>query len=57
MTEKKVFLHVGTPKTGTSGFRHALFTQRDRLAELGFEYPAEDFDTQFRAALDLMDLP
>ncbi|HEX7740493.1 MAG TPA: hypothetical protein VF426_12685 [Marmoricola sp.] len=57
MAEKSVFLHVGTPKTGTSGFQHALFTQPEKLAELGVSYPAEDFDTQFRAALDLMDLP
>lgn len=51
-----VFLHVGTPKTGTSGFQHALFTHREQLEERGITYPAERFDGQFLAALDLMDL-
>ena len=54
---ERVYLHVGTPKTGTSGFQHALFTQRKELAAAGVTYPADRFDGQFLAALDLMDLP
>ncbi|WP_310961653.1 hypothetical protein [Nocardioides terrisoli] len=54
---ERVFLHVGTPKTGTSAFQHALFTHRDHLAEQGVLYPAERFDAHFLAALDLMQLP
>jgi hypothetical protein len=54
---ERVYLHVGTPKTGTSGLQHALFTQRTELVSAGITYPADRFDAQFLAALDLMDLP
>lgn len=53
----RLFLHVGTPKTGTSAFQNALFTQRADLAAHGVLYPADRFDAHFLAALDLMDLP
>jgi len=54
---KRVFLHVGTPKTGTSYLQHVLFQNRHRLPAHGFSYPAERFDSHFLAALDLMRLP
>lgn len=53
----QVFLHIGTPKTGTSGFQHALFVQRDELPAHGVHYPADRFDAHFLAAIDLMQLP
>lgn len=53
---KRVLLHVGTPKTGTSAFQHALFTHREHLAAQGVLYPADRFDEHFLAALDLMQL-
>jgi hypothetical protein len=52
-----VLLHVGTPKTGTSYLQDVLFRNRDQLARQGVLYPAERFDGQFLAALDLMRLP
>lgn len=57
MTTKRVLLHVGTPKTGTSYLQDVLFRNRDLLASQGVLYPADRFDGQFLAALDLMRLP
>ncbi len=54
---KRVLLHVGTPKTGTSYFQDVLFRNRRRLAVAGIHYPADRFDAHFLAALDLMRLP
>lgn len=53
---KKVLLHVGTPKTGTSYLQDVLFRNRDVLREQGVLYPADRFDGHFLAALDLMRL-
>lgn len=54
---KRVLLHVGTPKTGTSYLQDVLFRNRPILAEHSILYPAERFDEHFLAALDLMRLP
>ena len=54
---RKVLLHVGAPKTGTSFVQDLLFQNRERLAEEGILYPAHRFDAHFLAALDLMQLP
>ncbi|MCW2752671.1 MAG: hypothetical protein JWQ32_82 [Marmoricola sp.] len=54
---KKVILHVGAPKTGTSFVQDLLFSERDALAARGILYPADRFDAHFLAALDLMQLP
>ena len=53
---RKVILHVGAPKTGTSFVQDLLFRNRDGLAERGILYPADRFDEHFLAALDLMEL-
>jgi len=53
----RLILHVGTPKTGTSFLQDVLFRNREGLAEQGVLYPADRFDGQFLAALDLMRLP
>jgi len=53
---RRVLLHVGTPKTGTSYLQDVLFHNRDRLARHGVLYPADRFDAHFLAALDLMDM-
>ncbi|WP_300683381.1 hypothetical protein [Nocardioides sp.] len=50
----RVLLHVGTPKTATTFFQDVLFRHRDLLATHGIGYPGEHFDSQFRAALDLL---
>ncbi|WP_372730103.1 hypothetical protein [Nocardioides sp.] len=54
---KRVLLHVGTPKTGTSYFQDVLFRNRRTLVQAGIHYPADRFDAHFLAALDLMRLP
>ena len=53
---KRVLVHVGTPKTGTSHLQDVLYRNRERLATHGILYPAERFDEHFLAALDLMKL-
>ena len=54
---KRVLLHVGTPKTGTSYLQDVLFRNRQRLERHDLLYPADRFDAHFLAALDLMALP
>ena len=54
---RKVLVHVGAPKTGTSFVQDLLFRNQEQLAELGVLYPADRFDAHFLAALDLMELP
>ena len=56
-TPGPILLHVGTPKTGTSYLQDVLFSNREKLADQGLLYPAERFDGQFLAALDLLRLP
>jgi hypothetical protein len=53
---RKVILHVGAPKTGTSYVQDLLFSHREALAAEGVLYPADRFDAHFLAALDLMEL-
>jgi len=53
---KRVLLHVGTPKTGTSYLQDVLFRNREVLRAQGILYPADRFDGHFLAALDLMRL-
>lgn len=36
---KKLYLHVGVGKTGSTTIQHALGSQADRLKELGYLYP------------------
>lgn len=54
---RRLLLHVGTPKSGTSFIQTVLFSHREALAAQGLLYPADRFDEQFLAALDLMELP
>jgi hypothetical protein len=56
-SKRRVLLHVGTPKTGTSHLQDVLFRNRGALAGQGITYPADRFDAHFLAALDLMRLP
>jgi hypothetical protein len=53
---RKVIVHVGAPKTGTSFVQDLLFSNRETLAAQGILYPADRFDAHFLAALDLMEL-
>jgi hypothetical protein len=54
---RRVLLHVGCPKTGTSYLQDVLFRNRPVLREHDILYPADRFDAHFLAALDLMTLP
>jgi hypothetical protein len=54
---RRVLLHVGAPKTGTSFVQDILFTNREALRERGILYAADRHDTHFLAALDLLELP
>ncbi len=54
---KRVLLHVGCPKTGTSYLQDVLFRNQAVLREHGILYAADRFDAHFLAALDLMTLP
>jgi hypothetical protein len=54
---RRVLLHVGTPKTGTSYLQDVLFRNRRLLEDHGILYAADRFDAHFLAALDLMRLP
>ena len=54
---RRVLLHVGAPKTGTSFVQDILFTYRDALRDRGILYAADRHDAHFLAALDLMELP
>jgi hypothetical protein len=53
---RRVLVHVGAPKTGTSFVQDVLWLNRESLAEQGILYPAERFDEHFLAALDLLEL-
>jgi len=54
---KRVLLHVGCPKTGTSYLQDVLFRNQTLLREDDILYAADRFDAHFLAALDLMTLP
>ncbi len=50
---RRVFLHVGLPKTGTTYLQTRMWEQRDRLAELGFLYPGRMRMDHYRAWRDI----
>ncbi|MGI8433389.1 MAG: hypothetical protein ACR2LE_01400 [Nocardioidaceae bacterium] len=49
---KRVFFHVGAPKTGTTYLQNVLFQNRDELAARGVLYPYEDRGQSFRSMQD-----
>lgn len=54
---RRVYLHVGAPKTGTTYIQDRLFNNRAELAAHGVHYPIGPRDTMFDAALDLIERP
>jgi len=52
---RRVFLHVGPPKTGTSFLQAAWFQHRADLAEQGVLYPGDQLLEQFRASAVALD--
>jgi len=37
---RKIILHCGAPKTGSTSFQHMLYDNRERMLKAGFFYPA-----------------
>ena len=56
MSGKRVLVHVGTPKTGTSHLQDVLFRNRDELSHHGILYPAERFDAELHLLHVLSDV-
>ncbi|MDQ6641762.1 MAG: hypothetical protein M3Y66_04620 [Actinomycetota bacterium] len=54
---RRVFLHVGAPKTGTTYIQSTLARNRTLLAEHGLAYPETASGSHFEAAIDLTDHP
>jgi hypothetical protein len=53
---RRVYLHVGAPKTGTTYLQDRLAANRAALAEHDVHYPLGLQASHFRAALDLIDV-
>jgi hypothetical protein len=51
---RRVYLHVGTPKSGTSYLQDKLALNRGRLEQQGIDYLHTRHGTHFEAALDLI---
>jgi hypothetical protein len=56
MARQRVFLHIGSPKTGTTYLQEVLWTNRDTLREAGVSYPGSRADAHFLATQDLREL-
>jgi hypothetical protein len=52
-----VYLHVGAPKTGTTYLQDRLALNKAELARHGVHYPLNLHASQFRPALDLLEMP
>ena len=50
---RRVYLHIGAPKTGTTYLQMVLWRNRRQLAANGVLFPVESGRTHFHAALDL----
>lgn len=54
MSQRRVVLHVGTPKSGTSYLQDRLHRNRERLEADGLDYVATRTGDHFEAALDVL---
>jgi hypothetical protein len=54
--QRRVFVHIGAPKTGTTYLQAVLHLNRPRLASGGILYPKDVGNAHFHAALDLRDV-
>jgi hypothetical protein len=54
---KRVYLHVGAPKTGTTYLQDRLALNATSLRRHGYRYPTGSHGDMFLAALDLIDRP
>lgn len=53
---RRVYVHVGAPKTGTTYLQDRLAANRAELAQHAVHYPLGLSSSHFRAALDLIDV-
>ncbi len=53
---KRIFLHVGSPKTGTTFLQQVLWSQRGLAREQGLLLPLESFHDHYLATLDVRQL-
>jgi hypothetical protein len=56
MARQRVFLHIGSPKTGTTFLQEVLWSNRAALREAGVLYPGRRPDAHFLATQDLREL-
>jgi hypothetical protein len=56
MARQRVFLHIGSPKTGTTYLQEVLWSNRDALRAAGVLYPGRRPDEHFLATQDLREL-
>jgi hypothetical protein len=54
--DRRVFLHVGAPKTGTTFLQNVLWQNRAALARAGVSYPLDRPDEHFAATMDLREM-
>lgn len=54
---RRVFLHVGSPKTGTTYLQAVLWRERDRLKEAGLLLPGGSIQAHFLGTLDVLQTP
>lgn len=52
----EIYLHVGSPKTGTTFLQQVLWSQKSRAAEQGLLLPLDRFNDHYFASLDLREL-
>lgn len=50
---RRVYLHVGSPKTGTTYLQEVLWNNREDLRRAGVLYPGDRPEAHFHAAMDL----
>jgi hypothetical protein len=55
-SSSRVFLHVGSPKTGTTFLQDVLWSQRETARDQGMLLPGERFHDHYLATLDVRDL-
>ena len=53
---RRVFLHVGSPKTGTTFLQEVLWSHKEQAAEQGLLLPGERFADHYLASLDVRDV-
>lgn len=57
VAQRRVFLHVGAPKTGTTFLQRVLWSNRDALARQGVDVPGPNRGEHMRAGYDLRAVP